>query len=183
MSFRPTKITKFFPVESSSDPLHFFPKTNTKEKIQQEVVIREPPLASTLSSFDHFTIALVTQHTTSRTSYSIYFTNSTKHSIVSKIENIENQVIGDLNALLECLKYLVYHPSFYQKINKQRIVIYTNSPTITSILRPNSTILSSNLYFKIQGLLKCIKNVYFELQNIDQSPCLEALSLLSTNQN
>ncbi len=188
MNFRPSKITKFFPIESSNDPLRFFPKAK-KHSDPEEIIPAPPPSPPkiSVSSFDHIPIALVTYYNsnTSTLYYSLYINNLRSNSIFSKINEMENGMIGDLNAFIECLQYIIYNPIFFQNINKQKIIIFTNSEIVSNIFKPFSNIISDNTYskayFKIQGLLKCIKNIFIEYQNVHQYPCSEAYKVLQLN--
>ena len=191
MSFRPSKITKFFPIESSNDPYRFFPhKTKTISPVEQDEDIVESsskPLQLNISQFDHLPIALVTFFDTNSKTlfYSFYMNNLKSKSIYSKIIDINNQILGDLYATIECLQYIIYNPSFFQTINKQKIIIYTNSLTISNIFKPFSTLITDNeyskAYFKIQGLLKCIKNIFVEFKEVTEYPCSEAYKILKLN--
>ena len=188
MNFRPSKITKFFPIESSTDPYRFFPRANKQPQPEEVIPASQPsPPKLSVSTFDHIPIALVTFYDSSNTTlyYSLYINNLRNKSIFSKIIDIENQIIGDLQAFIECLQYIIYNPIFFQNINKQKIVIYTNSTNISNIFKPFSNLISdtqySKAYFKIQGLLKCIKNIFIEFLDIHQYPCSEAYKLLKLN--
>ncbi len=193
MSFRPSKITKFFPIESSNDPYRFFPGkkqaiTNSSNEPQDDIV--EPtqtPLQLSVSQFDQLPISLVTFYNSNDNTlyYSLYMNNLRSKSIFSKIININNQILGDLMATIESLQYIIYNPSFFQTLNKQKLVLYTNSLTISNIFKPFSSLLSDNdlskAYFKIQGLLKCIKHITIEFRDVNQYPCSEAFKILQLN--
>lgn len=190
MSFRPSKITKFFPLESSSNPYRFFTKNvqrcDSNPNIQScsEKVESVQPCAVSISQFDHFPIALVTLYepNTQIIYYSLYINYLKSNSISNKIINIDNQVIGDLKVLIESLHYLVYNPNTFKTINRQKIGIYTNSITIANIFKPISSFIFNNdvskAYFKIQALLKCIKHIFVEFKPSTEYPCSEAIKLL-----
>jgi hypothetical protein len=118
-----------------------------------------------INSFDSINIQLETKYYQVGTTieYELYFNNNSQLDIKGTITNVGNAIAGDLMALHEALKYIVYHPNMSQKLNRYKFNIYTNSKTILGIYKPDSSYMSSNLYFKIQSLLKCIKNVSFEL--------------------
>ncbi len=178
---RATKITKYFKSENN-DPLNFFPtkeqKNNTKTRLdtikcqqtfgtaEPELQIREIPKTSSTynSSFDTVNLQLETKYYTcgSTIEYSLYFNNNSQLDIKGSINNVGTPINGDLMALHETLKYIVYHPNMSQKINKYKFNIYTNSKNICGIFKPDNNILASNIYFKIQSLLKCIKNISIE---------------------
>ncbi len=211
MNFRPTKITKFFPIESSTDPYRFFPNKNNnnsinepindsisnptrttrspteKNTLEEEVIKKETPLNT--STTGAFPIALVTlfHPPTKTTFYCLYFNNLRNKCIFSKIDNMENPVLGDLNALIESLQYIIYNPLFYNSLNREKMILYTNSTIISNIFKPFSSLITDNIYskayFKIQGLLKCIKYISVELQDIHSYPCSEALKILKLNIN
>jgi hypothetical protein len=117
------------------------------------------------NSFDSINIQLETKYYQVGTTieYELYFNNNSQLDIKGTITNVGNAIAGDLMVLHEILKYIVYHPNMSQKLNRYKFNIYTNSKTILGIYKPDSSYMSSNLYFKIQSLLKCIKNVSFEL--------------------
>jgi hypothetical protein len=191
MNFRPTKITKFFPNESSTN--HFFPPTirikkekKDGEEVKEEREMTEPPKTpAPISSFDQFSIALATRHSNSNNTvhYCIYFGNSGSKTITNTIKDTDDPVSADLQALLECLQYIVYYPTLFQKINRQKIVIYTNSENITKVFKPTSDFLSNNvyskLYFKLQSLIKCIKHISIQIQKTSDYPISHAINVLS----
>jgi hypothetical protein len=98
--------------------------------------------------------------------------------IKGTITKVGTHINGDLMALNEALKYIVYHPNMSQKLNRYKFNIYTNSSNIISIfeisstkqlashngimVKKYSTGVPSDVYFKIQSLLKCIKNISIE---------------------
>jgi hypothetical protein len=166
---RATKITKYFECENKN-PLYYTPKKDKIDKnntIDTEVpkITSSPTSISTTSSFDSVNIQLETKYYQAGTAieYGLYFNNNSQLDIKGTITNVSNAIVGDLMALHEVLKYIVYHPNMSQKLNKYKFNIYTNSKTILGIYKPDSSYMSSNLYFKIQSLLKCIKSVSFEL--------------------
>jgi hypothetical protein len=165
---KPTKISKYFEVESNN-PLYYRQGENTGKGSKSTSDTSRTLYGSavknmTYSSFDSFNIHLVTlyQPSISTISFAIYFPNNNSLNISSKIENISNPIAGDLHCLYAALKYIVYHPSTFLKLNKYKFYISTNSENITSIYKPSSALLQSNLYFKIQSLLNCIKHVSIE---------------------
>ena len=165
---KPTKISKYFEVESNN-PLYYRPSENTQTETKHTSDTSRTLYGSnikntTYSSFDTFNIHLVTlyQPSISTISFAVYFPNNNALNISSKIENISNPIVGDLHCLYASLKYIVYHPSTYLKLNKYKFYISTNSENITSIYKPSAALLESNLYFKIQSLLNCIKHVSIE---------------------
>ncbi len=188
MYLRPTKITKFFPKESTNDPLGFYGKTTSStstNSIQQEIITEEKDMPNkAYNSFDHFPIALVTQYIESKKSidYCLFINNLKGKYIYKTIQDIQDETYGDLQCLFETLQYIVYHPSLFQIINKQKIVLYTNSGILSTIFTPNSSILQNNdyskLYFKIQGLLKCIKQISIEQKDHSTYPVSEAIQYL-----
>ena len=168
---KPTKISKYFEVESNN-PLYYKPNKNTQTEIKNTNDTNRTlygstsnsRISSTGSSFDIFNIHLVTlyQPSISTIAFALYFPNNNLLNISSKIENISNPIVGDLHALYQSLKYIVYHPSTFLKLNKYKFNISTNSNNIIGIYKPTSTLLESNLYFKIQSLLNCIKHICIE---------------------
>jgi hypothetical protein len=181
---KPTKISKYFEVESNN-PLYYNSNKNSQSETKSTSTTSRTLYGSaikntTYSSFDTFNIHLVTlyQPSISTISFAVYFPNNNALNISSKIENISNPIVGDLHALYQSLKYIVYHPSTFLKLNKYKFNITTNSENITSIYRPSAALLESNLYFKIQSLLNCIKHVSIEYSDT----LLEnANNLLKTN--
>jgi hypothetical protein len=167
---RATKITKYFECENKS-PLYYIPKNNNykNEKIDTDVskTTSSSTSSSTSNSFDSINIQLETKYYQVGTTieYGLYFNNNSQLDIKGTMTNVGNAIVGDLMVLHEVLKYIVYHPNMSQKLNKYKFNIYTNSKTIVGIYKPDSSYMSSNLYFKIQSLLKCIKNVSIELWN------------------
>jgi hypothetical protein len=165
---KPTKISKYFEVESNN-PLYYRPGENiqngSKNTSDTSRTLYGSVVKNTISSsFDTFNIHLVTlyQPSISTISFALYFPNNNSLNISSKIENISNPIVGDLHCLYQSLKYVVYHPSTFLKLNKHKFIITTNSENITSIYKPSAALLESNLYFKIQSLLNCIKHVSIE---------------------
>jgi hypothetical protein len=165
---KPTKISKYFEVESNN-PLYYKPGENTEKGSKSTSGTSRTLYGSsirntTYSSFDTFNIHLLTlyQPSISTISFVVYFPNNNALNISSKIENISNPIVGDLHALYQSLKYIVYHPSTFLKLNKYKFIITTNSNNITSIYKPSISLLESNLYFKIQSLLNCIKHLSIE---------------------
>jgi hypothetical protein len=187
MNFRPTKITKFFPNESPGS-YRFFPSPMKKDIPEQEqnVVSNVVPKVS-ISSFDHFPIALATHYTSAKSTidYCLYFSNLNSKTILNKLDHIEDPILGELLALQECLQYIVYYPLLFQKINKQRLIIYTNSKQMINLFKPDSEFLNNNeyskLYFKLQDLVKCIKHISIEYQTENQYPISHANKILSIN--
>jgi hypothetical protein len=167
---RATKITKYFECENKS-PLYYIPTKSTCKNEKIDADISSPTISSTISqstsSFDSINIQLETVYYQAGTTieYGLYFNNNSQLDIKGTITNVGNSIVGDLMALHEVLKYIVYHPNMSQKLNKYKFNIYTNSKTIVGIYKPDSSYMSTNLYFKIQSLLKCIKNVSIELWN------------------
>ena len=168
---KPTKISKYFEVESNN-PLYYRPDENTGNETKStsgtsgtsRTLYGSDIRNTTSSSFDTFNIHLVTlyQPSISTISFAVYFPNNNALNISSKIEHISNPIVGDLHCLYASLKYIVYHPSTFLKLNKYKFIITTNSNNITSIYRPSTALLESNLYFKIQSLLNCIKHLSIE---------------------
>jgi hypothetical protein len=173
---RATKITKYFKCENK-DPLNFFPtkekredrriyldtNTNTNTNTKNNSLDRTIPS----SSFDTVNVQLETKYYTcgSVIEYSVFFNNNSQLDIKGSINNVDTPLNGDLMALHEALKYIVYHPNMSQKLNRYKFNIYTNSKNICGIFKPDYNILGSNIYFKIQSLLKCIKNISIEYWN------------------
>jgi hypothetical protein len=177
---RATKITKYFDCDNKN-PLNFFP---TKQKKEERGVglnndtVRDTsiPKASSIpsSSFDTVNIQLETKYYTcgSTIEYFIYFNNNSQLDIKGTITNVGTSINGDLMALHEALKYIVYHPNMSQKLNKYKFNIYTNSKNISSIfnlashngimIKQDIISVDTNLYSKIQSLLKCVKNISIE---------------------
>jgi hypothetical protein len=124
------------------------------------------PIASNISSssFDTINIQLETKYYTcgSAVEYFIYFNNYSQMDIKGTITNVGTPINGDLMALYEALKYIVYHPNMSQKLNKYKFNIYTNSNNISNIIKPDSNIIETNIYIKIQSLLRCVKNISIE---------------------
>ena len=170
---RATKITKYFDCDNKN-PLNFFP---TKQKKEERGVglnndtVRDTsiPKASSIpsSSFDTVNIQLETKYYNigSTIEYSIYFNNHSQLDIKGSVTNVGSNINGDLIALYETLKYIVYHPSISQKINKYKFNIYTHSKTIYNIYKLDISTLDSNLYTKIQSLINCIKHISIEYWN------------------
>ena len=193
---RATKITKYFECENKN-PLNFFPTKQKKEESNNTHMNRDnnidyspKPKASSVnipsSSFDTINIQLDTKYYTCgyTIEYFIYFNNNSQMDIKGSITNVDSEICGDLMALHETLKYIVYHPNMSQKLNRYKFNIYTNSKIIYSIfslsspkrqtmsnneivVKSKSNVLDNNLYFKIQSLLKCIKNISIEYWNTD----------------
>jgi hypothetical protein len=175
---RATKITKYFECENKN-PLYYTPKNNSYKNEKIDTGASKTTSSSTSSSpnnlissstnnsFDSINIQLETKYYQAGATieYGLYFNNNCQLDIKGTITNVGNAIVGDLMALNEVLKYIVYHPNISQKLNKYKFNIYTNSKTIVSVYKPDSSYMSSNLYFKIQSLLKCIKNVSIELWN------------------
>jgi len=194
---RATKITKYFDYENKN-PLNFFPakqkkeervvslnNDNTNRDTNRDTSIPRTSINPT-SSFDTINIQLETKYYTcgSTIEYFIYFNNNSQLDIKGTITNVGTPINGDLMALHEALKYIVYHPNMSQKLNRYKFNIYTNSKIIYSIfslsspkrqtmsnneivVKSKSNVLDNNLYFKIQSLLKCIKNISIEYWNTD----------------
>lgn len=171
---RATKITKYFECENKN-PLYYTPKNNSYKNEKIDTSASKTTITSTSSStnistsnlFDSINIQLETKYYQAGATieYGLYFNNNIQLDIKGTVTNVGNAIVGDLMALHEVLKYIVYHPNMSQKLNKYKFNIYTNSKTIVGIYKPDSSYMSSNLYFKIQSLLKCIKNVSIELWN------------------
>lgn len=169
---RATKITKYFDY-NNKNPLNFFPTRKTKEdpqinnstpsKNSNNSTISRPYV----SSFDTINIQLETKYYNigSTIEYSIYFNNHSQLDIKGSVTNVGSNINGDLIALHETLKYIVYHPSISQKINKYKFNIYTHSKTISNIYKLDISKLDSNLYTKIQSLINCIKHISIEYWN------------------
>lgn len=178
---RATKITKYFECENKN-PLNFFPNKPRNEEVfssQNNTIdnkITQPKASSVnvhipSSSFDTINIQLETKYYTcgSTIEYFIYFSSNSQLDITGSITNVGSETNGDLMALHETLKYIVYHPNMSQKLNRYKFNIYTNSKTISSIHRldrSDSSIPGSNIYFKIQSLLNCIKNISIEYWSV-----------------
>lgn len=169
---RATKITKYFEY-NNNNPLNFFPTRKTKEDSQinnnkhsnNTPQINNSTISrSYVSSFDTINIQLETRYYNigSTIEYSIYFNNHSQLDIKGTVTNVGSNINGDLIALHEALKYIVYHPSISQKINKYKFNIYTHSKTISNIYKLDTSTLDSNLYIKIQSLINCIKNISIE---------------------
>jgi hypothetical protein len=183
---RATKITKYFDCDNKN-PLNFFPTKQKREDINNNTsrdTTRDTsnPKSSCIpsSSFDTINIQLETKYYTcgSTIEYFIYFNNNSQMDIKGTITNVGTHINGDLMALHEALKYIVYNPNMSQKLNKYKFNIYTNSSNISRIfdisstkqlashngiiVKKDSTSLVSDVYFKIQSLLKCIKNISIE---------------------
>ena len=169
---RATKITKYFDY-NNKNPLNFFPTRKTKEDPQiNNSTISKNSNNSTISrpyvsSFDTINIQLETKYYNigSTIEYSIYFNNHSQLDIKGSVTNVGSNINGDLIALHETLKYIVYHPSISQKINKYKFNIYTHSKTISNIYKLDISKLDSNLYTKIQSLINCIKHISIEYWN------------------
>jgi hypothetical protein len=167
---RATKITKYFEYENKN-LLNFFPVKQKKEKTNvhlnnhTENNIHTPSSPKVhSSSFDTVNIQLETKYYScaSTIEYFIYFNNNSQLDIKGSITSVGTPLNGDLMALHEALKYIVYHPNMSQKLNKYKFNMYTNSKNICSIFKPDISIIGTNLYFKIQSLLQCIKNISIE---------------------
>ena len=166
-----TKISKYFEIESNN-PLYYGMDGNPKKETKPTSSTSASSISSMRSSFDTFNIHLVTlfQPSISTMSFVVYFPNNSSLNISSTIENVNNPIVGDLHCLYASLKYIVYHPSTFLKLNKYKFYISTNSENITSIYKPSASLLESNLYFKIQSLLNCIKQVSIEYsENIENA--------------
>lgn len=191
---RATKITKYFDCDNKN-PLNFFPTKQKREDINNtrdtsrdtrdtsRDTSTPKPSCIPSSSFDTINIQLETKYYTcgSTIEYFIYFNNNSQMDIKGTITNVGTPINGDLMALHEALKYIVYHPNMSQKLNKYKFNIYTNSGNISSIfeisstkqlashngimVKKDSTSLVSDVYFKIQSLLRCIKNISIEYWN------------------
>ena len=174
---RATKITKYFEYENKN-PLNFFP---SRKKIEDSCsnqnndyidnnnhLPQTPKISISSSSFDTINIQLETKYYTcgSTIEYFIYFNNNSQLDIKGTITNVGSEMNGDFMALHETLKYVVYHPNMSQKLNKYKFNIYTNSKNIYSIHKSDSSIIGTNLYFKIQSLLKCIKSISIEYWSV-----------------
>ncbi len=194
---RATKITKYFDYDNKN-PLNFFPNKQKKEEGTSNSTIKcQPTLAphsthipktTSVSSFDTINIQLETKYYTcgSTVEYFIYFNNNCQLDIKGSITNVGNAMNGDLMALQETLKYIVYHPNMSQKLNRYKFNIYTNSKTISNIFIPDTikcqtaqnpeldattkgmALHGTNLYLQVQSLLKCIKNISIEYWNSNQ---------------
>jgi hypothetical protein len=170
---RATKITKYFQSENT-EPLYFFPvknkkSNNTTNNTDSELstppsIKNKEPSSFQNSSFDSVNIQLETKYYQigSTLEYGVYFNNNTQLDIKGSITNVGGNIVGDLMALHEALKYIVYNPNLSQKLNKYKFNIYTNSKTIANIYKPDANYIDSTVYFKIQSLLKCIKNISIE---------------------
>ena len=163
---RATKITKYFEVQQNKG-FNFFPE---KDK---GVVVRDEPITTSRtlvkepiggSIFDTLTVKLNTHYYISaqKTNYTLEFINRNGLNTSSDIENVLSPVVGDLNALYQALKYIVYHPTVCHKLNKYKFIIYTNSEYILGIYSPSRELMESTLFFKIQSLLNCIKHISIE---------------------
>jgi hypothetical protein len=166
---RATKITKYFDY-NNKNPLNFFPTRKTKEDPQinnSRLSKNSTIIRPYVSSFDTINIQLETKYYNigSTIEYSIYFNNHSQLDIKGSVTNVGSNINGDLIALHETLKYIVYHPSISQKINKYKFNIYTHSKTISNIYKLDISKLDSNLYTKIQSLINCIKHISIEYWN------------------
>jgi hypothetical protein len=173
MKSRTTKITKYFTVEPKDDPYYFFKKPNgiipnsSNSNIEQLEKPLNTPSNNKYSS-DYTPIYLITTYNSHeiKTKYNFELTNNSSSNFQGTIESVSDETDGDLKALYECLKYLVYNPNLTQKMNREKLLLITNSQTISNIFKPNSNLITHNeyskLYFKIQSLLKCIKNISIE---------------------
>jgi hypothetical protein len=189
---RATKITKYFEYENNN-PLNFFPVKQKKEnkntgvnndnrdKGDESSIPKATSIPS--SSFDTINIQLETKYYKcgSTIEYFIYFNNNSQLDIKGSITNVGDSINGDLMALHEALKYIVYHPNMSQKLNRYKFNIYTNSNNISNcfktasqtqvtphngiMVKSNSSLIGTNVYLKIQSLLRCIKNISIEYWN------------------
>ena len=167
---RATKITKYFQVDRA-DPLFFLPSSTPP--IQSTLSISPTVSSPVHNAFSTLSIHFVTIYQPSNQTiyYGLIFPNYHRYDILSSIEKCENSIIAELKALLQALQYVVYHPSLFQKINKYKLVFSTNSKFIHSITKPDQIVhQNSSIYFKIQSLLKCIKQFHIEYsENIKES--------------
>jgi hypothetical protein len=163
-------------VEPKEDPYYFFKKPNSvapfpldNSEIHDSKVksISVEPDRSKYSS-DYIPVYLITNYNSHevKTTYNFELTNNSSSNFQGSIENVSDETDGDLKALHEALKYLVYNPNLTQKTNREKLLLITNSQTISNIFKPNSNLITHNeyskLYFKIQSLFKCIKNISIE---------------------
>lgn len=173
---RATKITKYFDYDNKN-PLNFFPTKKKQDEgfsVQNDNHIEDKITSSKISkisnvnipnsSFDTINIQLDTKYYTcgSTVEYFIYFSNNSQLDIKGSITNVGSEKNGDLLALHETLKYIVYHPNMSQKLNRYKFNIYTSSLNICNMDKTDNTIIGNNLYPKIQSLLNCIKNISIE---------------------
>jgi hypothetical protein len=170
---RATKITKYFQVEQT-DPLFFFPeKSSSSPPIQPASLVTPTPPSPVSYDLSTISIHFVTIYQPSNQTiwYGLIFPNYHRYDIFSTIEKCENPIFAELKALLQALQYVVYHPNLFQKINKYKLLFSTNSQFIPSITKPDQTVHQySSIYFKIQSLLKCIKQFHIEYsENIKES--------------
>lgn len=170
------KITKYFITEPRDENYGIFKKSETPLPIQSQTThiqqIQSP-------RENHYRIGLISKLYNNKTYYCLYFPNSRSSNISSVIDNPQDEIQGDLEALHECLRYLVYNPNLYTKLNREKLLIITNSPTISSIFVSNfNSITNNKLYFKIHTLLKYIKNISIEIGNINEFPLKESLEYI-----
>jgi hypothetical protein len=163
---RATKISKYFEVSTSltKNPLDVrtFLTESPPETIPQPLPL---PIENTISTFDTLSIHLVTlyQPSNQSTLFALYFPNTPRYNVSSEIKNINHRALGDLQALYQSLKYIIYHPNLFEKINKYNFILSTTSDTVLNVHIPNADSLqNSKLYFKIQSLIKCIKQFHIE---------------------
>jgi len=162
-------------VEPKDDPYYFFKRPNSVAPIEQinniEIDVKaDKPIDSNKSKYssDYTPVYLITNYNSHevKTTYNFELTNNSSSNFQGSIENVSDETDGDLKALHEALKYLVYNPNLTQKTNREKLLLITNSQTISNIFKPNSNLITHNeyskLYFKIQSLFKCIKNISIE---------------------
>lgn len=163
---RATKINKYFEVITllKKNPLDV--RTFLTESPPETVQLPSPlPIENTISTFDTLSIHLVTLYIPSNqtTVFALYFPNTSRYNVCSEIKNINHPVLGDLHALYQSLKYIIYHPNLFEKINKYNFILSTTSDTVLNVHMPNAhTLQNSKVYFKIQSLIKCIKQFHIE---------------------
>lgn len=152
---RPTKISKYFEVKRN-DPLFFCPTKKEEEK----------PNPKPLQAFDKFSVQLVTKYdaSTNSATYDLQFPNHNKYNVSSTIEKVYDPIQGDLEALQQCLTYLVYHPNLSQTLKRYHLHITTNSMFLSTIDHPTRSLMvnHSKIYLKIKSLLNCIQHVPIE---------------------
>lgn len=133
---RPTKISRYFEVTPS-------------EK-------------SICRIFNTLNIQLTTTYCANeqRTAYTLFIQNYDKLNINNaEVTHVSNEQHGDLLALHETLKYLVYHPFLTKKLNNYEFIIYTNSKHIVSLTNEHENENKNDeLTHDILALCACIKN-------------------------
>ena len=166
---RATKINKYFEVITSlkKNPLDVrtFLTESPPEIVPEPLPLPIEKIENTISTFDTLSIHLVTLYIPSNQStvFALYFPNTPRYNVSSEIKNINHHVLGDLQALYQSLKYIIYHPNLFEKINKYNFILSTTSDSIFNVHIPNQyTLQNSKLYFKIQSLIKCIKQFHIE---------------------